>query len=338
MLGSYPSITRQRSGLFSLDLALSSHGELGIPMRTMMELYGYTNVGKSTLSYYLSGILTQKGQVTICDLEGADQKYIKTIMENTGLDGDVLLIDGTDAKKKERPHEEMLQETALSLYDENVGAVILDSFGAVIPTGEKEGDFGEAFMGKRAKLIAQVCRDFINSLRNKNKPSVAIVISHVHAVMGGRGHQTIGGETPKFLSAMRIMMWPKETLTTTEEDMTPLGFYVNGKIEKLRYGGRGREFGFYIVPGYGVHVGASAMFDCFELGLAERSTTVKINGKSLGYLKKDLLTYAAEGKQRKFDPFVDALSSYEKELLTTVSVEESKIIGAVEKKSAKTKK
>jgi len=93
-------------------------------------------------------------------------------------------------------------------------------------------------MGKRAKLVAQVSRSLTNSVRNKAEPSVAIVINHVHGIMGGRGHTTAGGETLKYLSAIRIMIWPAETFPVSENDTKPLGFYVNGKIEKLRYGGR----------------------------------------------------------------------------------------------------
>lgn len=314
VIGNYSSMVRQRSGLFSLDLALSSKGELGVPMRTALEIYGHPETGKSTLCYYLAGALTQKGNVTICDLENADRNYIQRAMESTGMDGKVRLVDTVDEKGRPVPHEDMLGVMALDLYKEDTGAVILDSIGMVQPIAEAEGDFGEAFMGKRAKLVAQVSRSFVNSLRNKQRPSVALIINHVHSIMGGRGHSTAGGDTLKFAVAVRIMMWPTETITASEEDTTAIGFRVSGKTEKMRYGGKGRSFSYYIVPGYGVHVGATAMFDCFELGLAERSTTVKMDGKSLGYLKKDLLSYAATGKQRKFDPFLEKLAEYEKDI------------------------
>lgn len=53
------------------------------------------------------------------------------------------------------------------------------------------------------------------------------------------------------------------------------------------------------------------MFDCFDYGLAERGTTVKMDGKSMGYIKKEFLDYAETGKTRKFDPFVEALQKYQ---------------------------
>lgn len=341
VIGNYPTIARQKSGLFSLDLAMSSRGELGVPMRTVIELYGYTNAGKSTLAYYLTGVLTGKGNVGVCDLENADRDYIKICMEHAGMDGDVHLIDSVDEKGAPIPHEYMLGDLAVKFSEDNFGAAILDSVGAIQPMAEAEGDFGEAFMGKRAKLVAQVSRNFANAVRNKSKPSVAVVINHVHSIIGGRGHQTAGGETLKYLAAARIMIWPNETFTATKDEQKPVGFYVSGRLEKFRYGGKGRTFGYYIVPQYGVHTGASAMFDCFELGLAERSTTVKMDGKSFGYLNKDLLAYAYEGKQRKFEPFKEKLIEYEAELLRSPNDFGNEVTdsdGEIARKNAKTSK
>lgn len=309
--GRYPTLTRKLSGLTSLDIAMGSRGEIGIPMRTILELYGYTNVGKSTLAYYLSGKLTEKGTVVDCDVENADPNYYKAALTHSGLVGTGHLVDSTDEKGKPISHEVMVKDMTNRLWGEEVGASILDSVGALQPLAEREGDYGEAFVGKRAKLVAQISRELSNTLRNKERPSIAIVINHVHQIIGGRGHITAGGDTLKFLSAMRVMIWTEEVFTDDKE--RPIGFLVSGKLEKLRYGGKGRTFSYYIVPDYGVHIGASAMFDCFNYGLAERGTTVKIGKKSLGYIKKEFLEYAAEGKQRKFAPFHEELSKMDVE-------------------------
>lgn len=315
VLGNYPTILRRRTGLFSLDVALSSRGELGIPLRTVIEVYGYPNVGKSTLSYYLAGKIAEAGCIALCDLEMMDIDYVARAITNTGFSGDIKVMSVTDDKGKPISHEQMLMEMVGELSEENVGAAILDSIGAVQPISEAEGDFGEAFMGKRAKLVAQLSRASNAALRNKVRPSVELVINHVHSIIGGRGHDTAGGVTLKHIAAARLMLWSEMIWKKDDkEDATILGFQVKGQVEKLRYGGRGRTFGFYIVPGYGVHAGASAMFDCFDLGLAEKGATVKLDGKSLGYIRKDLLSYAAEGKTRKFAPFIEKLTAYEKKL------------------------
>jgi RecA/RadA recombinase len=341
VIGNYPELKRARTGLYSLDRAFASRGNLGVPLRTILELYGYTNSGKSSLAYYLSGSIAKKGNVTVCDLEAADPEYIKGSMENAGLDGTVRIVDVVDDKGEFISHEVMLQDMVTSLEETGTRAVILDSIGGIIPVAEASGDFGEANMGRRAKLVAQVSRAMNAYLRVKTEPAIGIVINHVHSVIGGRGHVTAGGEALKYLAASRVMIWPTERFTETNEhgEEEPIGFLVSGKLEKLRYGGPGREFQYYIVPGYGVHEGASAMFDCFSLGLAKRDTTVKLDGKSMGYLKKDLLLYAHEGKQRKFEPFVEALKEHENSMRLKLIEEtvEDKGNGYAEKPKRKTR-
>lgn len=321
--GDYPNIIRKRTGLFSLDMALRDRDKIGVPLRTVMELYGYTNVGKSTLSYYLAGNLTGQGKVGICDLEMCDRDYVQHCLSVAGLDGTVNIMSTTDSKGVPRSHENLLLDNARQLYEEDYGVTILDSVGHVTPKveqsvmlNEKEEELGQAFMGKRAKLMSQYARGLQAALRNKRRPSLAIVINHVHSVLGGYGHQTAGGENLKFTAAERIMLWPSETYWEDEKTKTnPIGFRVSGQVEKLRYGGRGRKFSFYIVPGYGVHEGASALFDCLDYGWAESKSRVKIGESTFGFLRADLLMAAYDGNTRKFRAFQEEIANQESKLL-----------------------
>lgn len=311
IIGNYPIIPRVSTGILSLDLALRNKATLGLPLRTIVEIYGHPNVGKSSLSYYLAGVVCRSGVVPICDLEMLDREYLASAFQHSGFSGDIHIMDSTDDKGKVIPHENMLMKWAELLYsNELAGSAVLDSIGAIQPLAEAEGDFGEAFMGKRAKLVAQVSRALSSALRNKERPAAAFIVNHVHGIMGGRGHASAGGETLKYMAAVRMMLWTKKVWTVSDDDPTVLGFQVEGQIEKLRYGGRGKKFQFYIVPDYGVHQGVSALMDCIELGIAESKTTVKLDGKSLGYIKKDFLSYAADGKHRKFEPFIEAAQKY----------------------------
>lgn len=322
ILGTYPTLVRGRTGLFSLDMAMRDRNKIGIPMRTIMELYGYTNAGKSTLAYYLSGKLTGEGNVSVCDLEFCDREYVSSCLSTAGMNGSVKILSPTDEKGKPLSHENMLLETARDLYDEEFGATILDSVGGIVPNVEqdvllnsKEKELGQAFMGKRAKLVGQFARAVTAALRNKERPSLAIVINHLHQNIGSHGHTTAGGENLKYLAASRVMIWPGETIYSDSEKSDVFGFLVRGQIEKLRYGSRGRSFQFYIVPGYGVHEGASALYDCLEYGLAESKSVVKIGDKSFGYLKANLLKLAAEGNTRRFEAFQEELLNHEKKII-----------------------
>jgi len=310
--GRYPILERKSTGLYSLDWCLGSRGDFGAPLRAIYEIYGYPNSGKSTLCYYLAGVLSPLPEITICDFENLDTKYLKTSIGASGWKGKLKLVDLIDAKDKLRSHEDMLTDMVMNLNTTS-GSAILDSVGAIQPTAEAMGEFGEANMGKKAKLMGQVSRALSTVVKNTEDPKVAFIINHVHQIIGGRGHTTAGGVILTYMAAVRIMIWGKEQFLVNEDTKKerPIGFLVEGKTEKLRFGGRGRTFSYYIVPGIGVHPGASAMFDCFNHGLAERGTTVKMDGKSMGYIKKEFLDYAESGKTRKFDPFIEALQKYQ---------------------------
>lgn len=323
--GRYPTLVRVKTGLFSFDYALSQEGNLGLPLRVLVELYGYTNVGKSTLSYYLAGTVAkelEKSLLPVADLEMADLGYIPRAVGVSGFKGEVRMMDVADEKGKPYSHARILMSLAKALKTEDVASVIWDSIGATQSEVEMDvlldakGEFGQAFMGKRAKLVGEIANAIRTALITKETPSTAIAINHVHQIIGGRGHVTPGGERKGYLAGVRLMLWNGESFFKDDNDPTSpaLGFLVKGQVEKLRFGGRGRKFQFYIVPGHGVHPGVTAMFDAFDLGLAERGSRVKLDGKSLGFLKADLLSYAAEGKRRKFYPFQDAIRNYTEEV------------------------
>lgn len=299
-------ITRKSTGLYSLDMALSSAGNGGLPMRNMVEVYGNTHVGKSTLTYYLSGVIAERGVIELCDLEGLDPVYLRNVLLNCGFRGHVKVINDVD-KGKPRKHADMVNEMAGDfLNDPTANVTILDSVGAFIPTAESEGDIGEAFMGRRAQTLAQYARRMVSHLKAKEQDGTAFVVNHVHSIIGGQGHITAGGDTIKNLSTVRIMLWQKQVVKAGDDI---IGYWVGGKLEKLRYGGKGRGFQFILIPDYGISRELSAMFDCFEYGLAERSTHVKIRDKSFGFLSK-LFESAKDGKKDKFDPFFELLQDY----------------------------
>jgi RecA/RadA recombinase len=283
-------------------------------MRTVYEIYGYQGSGKSTLCYYLLGKLNETKDAVICDLENLDMAYLNSAIGASGYEHDVHVVDSVDEKRKPRSHEDMLSDMVQGV-SAGAGASLLDSVGAIQPMAEAAGDFGEAFMGKRAKLVAQVSRALSNLVRNSAHLSNAYVINHVHQIIGGRGHTTAGGETLKYMAGVRMMIWAGETFwNDTANPEHIIGYCAKGKTEKMRFGGKGREFQYYIVPGFGVHAGATALFDCVELGLVDRGNTLKVDGKSLGYLKKDYLDHANSGKSRKFDVFFELLENYEKNM------------------------
>lgn len=311
-VGNRVDVERVPLGLYSLDVALGSKtGKLGMPLRSLIEMSGRTHVGKSTSTYYIAGVLastiSNAGKINIVDLEGLDIEYLRHAVGISGFKGKIHLIDTVD-KGRPRMHSAMLQEAADDLYDnENTKVIILDSVGAFISDAEWKGDIGEAFMGKRAFSIGQWGRKVINNLINKPTAASAIYINHTHSVLAGHGTLTAGGDTIKYLSAIRISLWQKEVVkTTVKDEEIILGYRVGGTVEKLKFGSKGKKFELVIIPEYGVSKELTALYDAANMKLIDRGTTVKIDGKSIGYISK-LFESAVDGNKSKFDPIFEKL-------------------------------
>jgi RecA/RadA recombinase len=302
--GEYPIVERLSTGIYSLDVALKG----GLPLRCLHEVYGYEHVGKSTFCYYLAGKVSQEaGEISVCDIEFLDKDYLKSAVGMGGFRGAVHLI-GTQKKGKISSHEDMLEEMINSVRDkETVASGILDSIGALVPIAESEGDLIDEQVGRRAKLVAKFVRKASWALVNKPKPAAVFVVNHVAAVIGGRGTQTIGGVSLKQLAISRINLWQKETIKSGDEI---IGYAIAGTVEKLRFGGKGGKFQVINLAGRGIHPGLSAMFDCFEMGLAERGASVRMDDKSLGRIGT-FFEAAQHDSRAKFEPFLEALDNHD---------------------------
>lgn len=311
VIGDYPEIERVSTGMFGLDRALGDphRSEWGMPLRCVYEEYGRWESGKSTLAYYLAGRVREKGLVDVIPFERADKKYIQSAFDQAGFKGQVLLepmMEEKSEKGKRRflPHGKVMKNAVTRLLDENVNALVLDSMGSIISEAIVEGDVGEAFMGQRAKMIADFARRLEPVLMNRISPALAIGINHVGPVIGGRGHDTSGGVVFKFVAAVRIMLYWKEGF----EDQ---GFLAEGSVEKNRFGGKGRQFLTYFMPGIGVHPDLTAMFDCLSLKVAERNKQgmIKVGGSTVARIGA-LLDAGEKGNSAKFKPFYEALENY----------------------------
>lgn len=287
------------TGLWTLDHAFydQEKREYGFPLGVGVEVYGAEGIGKSTFVYSLAGIIAAalKGNIVLADLETFSPTFLKAVLTSVGMtDGKVHLIN----EKTQADHESVLEEL-LSLMKEKDNVVgILDSVGAVIPLSEMEGEFGEANMGKRAKLMAQYSRRATQFIKFY-QPMTLFMTNHMHSAFSGYGVTTPGGIVKNYLNTIRIHVRRKETFDD--------GSYVlEGKVKKNRWGVEDRHFFVTILSGHGIHFGLSAMVDGMMIGKVKRGRTVKIGGESYGYLK-DTFKKAREGDEEFFQPFFDAL-------------------------------
>ena len=303
IIGNYPEIKRITTGLKTFDSAFENlRGETGFPIGTMTEIFGPTGCGKSTLTFGLSGILASKidTNIGVADFEGFDPNFMATILENSGFNGSVhYLQDKLDEKVLDSLIEHLSEDCSIG---------IVDSIGAISPIAEREGDLGEANMGRRAKLMAQFSRKILNEVREDRNRSI-FMINHVHQLIGStvKGYTTPGGETVKYLTAVRLRVKRKE-------EFPDQSYVIEGAVTKNRFGYRDRKFYIFMLAGTGIHIGLSAMYDCFILEKAERGKVVKMDGQSYGYLK-DLVKAGHEKRNEVFQPFIDKLAGVEVKLV-----------------------
>ena len=326
VVGDVFPVTRFPTGLWSLDHALGFRGDNGMPLRSLVELYGAEHSGKSTLAWYLAAKVKQSGIVWIADLEGTlDPEYIRTVVEHAGFQGTVRVADYAETKrgsKTMRSHEAQLQDAIDALLEPEVNAAVIDSIGMFWPIVDRSKDLGERSVGQRAKTIADASRRLVAWLRVVEAPKLAVYINHVHPNIGGRGFDTPGGETKKFAANVRV--W----LRRIESDI-PEGsgnFLAEARIQKLKFGGASsdRRGLVFFIPGLGVSPELTAVFDCIRLGIAERGAVIKMDvmdaddkefkSTSMGRIGT-LVEHAMEPDKHKksFEPFFEALERHEKE-------------------------
>lgn len=302
----YSPIERIETGLFSFDVALAHKGKLGIPDKTITEIYGSTHIGKSTLAYYLSGAINPTGKVLLCDFEGIDIDYLPLALSQSMSDGEIEVINALSGKGVPRDHEDMLKEFSNRLREDNISCGIIDSIGAIMPVFERESDIGAGMAAKRASIVAELMRKIVNSMVVKEGRLCVFAINHAHSIIGGGyGHDSSGGVALKHLAATRIFIKQSTSDNIKKGDDT-LAYTLEGKVEKLRYGGKGGRFKAVMIPGYGIRKNLTALVDCVDLGLAERGSYVKISDTSLGRIS-ELYEADLSGKDEVFVPFFELL-------------------------------
>lgn len=295
--GVCPPLERFKTGFWSLDQSLrNAAGEVGFPLRAMVEVYGATGVGKSTWTYTLASRINPEGKIVLADLEGLDPDYLKQILLFSHFDGTVEFVN-------EEKDELILDKLIATIAQDNSSAGILDSVGAISPIGERDGEVGEANMGRRAKLMAVLSRKAIYTLRMKKNPANIFIVNHVQQLIGGiAGTTTPGGDSKKYLSGIRIRLKNAERF----EDGS---YHVQGTVEKNRFGYGQKVFNMVCLAGKGYHEGLSAVVDCVALGIAKKERTIKMDENSYGFFSS-LLEKARKDENDVFEIFKTKLNEF----------------------------
>ena len=291
-VGDVPNSTeRVVTGLYSLDRAVGdSGGNVGFPLRTLVELYGKKGIGKTSFCLSMMGRIADKTgkPISILDFERQDPDTVSKILSLSGYEGDVHYITN---KSKETP-EDTLERFVDTMFVKQPPIGLVDSIGGFYPNAELEGKIGDSNMGVRAREVGQFSRRLVRSLQIADSPHSIFMTNHEHPTIGGMTQGTItpGGETKKYLSHLRLRIKPAFLGKSTIDFGS--SWLIDGRVEHNRDGFSKTTFYVYMVAGEGIHTGLTAVWDCIVKGLATSSaaniketSTISLDGKSYGKLR-----------------------------------------------------
>jgi RecA/RadA recombinase len=306
----FSSTQRVKTGFHSLDWALGdSLGNIGWPLKSVIEAYGPKNVGKTTFCVSLMGVVARElsKNTTILDWEGQSKETIEGVLNAQGFSGNVnyLLNVGDESS------EDTLERFVGELLDDGQNIALVDSIGGFRPTALLEGKIGDANMGVFARETGQFVDKLVHVTNRSKAPGVIFMTNHIHPTIGSmmQGQDTSGGVKKKYLAHVRIDL-KRAYLGNSAADFGE-SWLLKGRIDSSRFGYSKREFYVFMIGGEGIHLGLSAVWDCVIAKHAtlsaksiSESNTVAMEGQSYGKMGKLIRERADDDL---FRPFINRL-------------------------------
>ena len=321
------NVDRVVTGLHSLDYSFADNsGNIGIPLRSIIELTGIHSIGKSTVAFSLAGMVAASlhRNITLIDFERQNENTLESCLNLAGFSGDVdwasYILEEQAKKKGDDSSEKILDISTKKCYLENPDVIIIDSIAAFTPTAMHEGDLGDANMGIRAKTIKAWFLRTLKPLLSNAEPNVVFYTNHLYPVVGGFRPSmnapvpmdSAGGTAVGYLSTQSVDLKRLFGYEYPEQG----GWVLEGKIAKNR-DGFGKEskksFFIYLQAGEGISRNLTSVIDCvmYELAVSSsknvtESSTISMDGNKFGKFR-DLI--AARHDPSIFLPFQNALKS-----------------------------
>lgn len=306
----FESTNRIPTMCYSLDRALADRlGNLGVPRKSIVEVYGGKNVGKSTFCFSLLGMIASRlgRNITLLDWEGQSRETIEGVLEAQNFYGSVNYM----LNKGEETSEDTLERfvEAISEDEQNIG--LMDSIGGFIPTAYAEGNIADSNMGVFAREMGRFTSKLNRIIMRSDDPGIVFLTNHVHPTIGSmvQGQMTSGGEKKKFLAHIRIDL--KRAYIGNSPVNFGESYLLRGHIDSNRYGYSLRDFYVFIIAGEGIHVGLTALWDCVQVRYAtlsaksiKDSVGISMDGVSYGKFRT---IYAERNNPEFFAPFINRL-------------------------------
>lgn len=290
------------TGSLQLDVAL---GVGGLPMGRINTIYGESSSGKSTIALQIVANAQKQGYLcAYLDSEHAmDLGYAKAL----GVDLKHLLFAQPDDGVACFQIAEALLKQGL------VKVIVFDSVSTMISRQEVEGEMGDNFIGRQAKLMSDGLKR-ITPLAAKSG-CMCFFISQTRkniGVMYGDTDVMSGGESLKFYSTVIMKIWKKQSPTTEkingEEVATSVETTV--KVVKNKVAPPFRTAKFIIRYGKGVSQEEEVFDLAIKFGLLEKAGAwVRYKGENIAQGKEKAMIWLKEDPAR-MQHFKDTVISY----------------------------
>jgi len=182
------------TGSIGLDVAL---GVGGLPRGRVVEIYGPTGAGKTTLALQVIAEAQRiGGTAAFIDAEHAlSPKFAR----NLGVNTDEMFLSQPDNG------EQGLELTDMLVRSGEIDVIVVDSVAALVPKAELDGDMGDQLPGLQARMMGQALRK-LTPVVGKSK-CIVILINQLRVkigVMFGSNEVTTGGNALKFYASVRL--------------------------------------------------------------------------------------------------------------------------------------
>ena len=262
-LGDNPMETeRLSSGVYSLDHALGG----GYGRGAFVELSGPPGGGKSALALKIAAEAQKLGEnVAYLDLEHGMNPQLAT---KCGVNVNSLLFSQPNSG-----------EQGLDITDRllraGVEVIIIDSVGAMTPQAEINGDYGDALVGARARMVSQGVNKLTAAMNENQSKTILVWINQIRDKIGGFGHgpttTTPGGHALRHAHSVRATV---SRIGSVKKADAVVGHEVKVHITKNRFYVPFREANFDIL----YHADGGGFDESSVVKLAKKHKLIELNG------------------------------------------------------------
>ena len=186
------------SGSIGLDIAMGG----GYAKGRIAELFGWESSGKSTLALTLAAEIQKLGKkVVYIDMENAlDVFYAEALGVNISFEeGSNFILSQPD------DGETALEIVREFLKSDEIGLIVIDSVGALLPKAVIMGEAGDAKIGLAARMMSSMLPTLLGDM--KRTGCIVLFINQLRekiGVMFGNPQTTMGGKALGFYASQRL--------------------------------------------------------------------------------------------------------------------------------------